>query len=106
MFRVVHVATLHLECLLECLRAIERVAHPTDVAYIVFLALVNMEVYIHEILTHINHTVRVDIGIAETKFVIFLNHTLLILIKLVLNEFLGFEEALKAFLVGFLQETA
>ena len=103
---VIDITSLHLQHSVEVFRLIERVAHPVDIADIVLVALVDMEENIHQIITHIDHAVGIDIGITITEFVVLLDDAVFVLFKLLSNKLLGFEETLEALLVGLLQETA
>ena len=99
---VVDIAFLHLQDALEDIGVVDRVAHPADVANVIFLSLAQVEVYVHMAIVHLCHTVAFEHGIAVTPGVESLQHVVFVLVILLGKEFLRFEEVQQCALMGFL----
>ena len=101
-FLVVYIAFFNAEHIVEYASGIHGVAHPVDVADVVFLAFVDSEIDVDGLFVVVHHAVLHDDGIAVAFFVIFVDDELLVGFKIVGHEFLLAEEANKvALFVGF-----
>src|SRR3712207_8517674 len=60
LFRSVYVSFLHVEQKGEVVGVVNRVAHPRDVADVIFLAFVQLDIDIHVLVVHIPDTVFQD----------------------------------------------
>ena len=103
---VVHVASIHLQYAVQLVGVIYRVAHPLDVSHVVAVAFFNTQIDVNGVVAIVNYAVLNDDCIAESEFVVFLNHPLLILCIALGNEFLCFEQTLETHLVCLLQKSA
>ena len=105
-FGVIDIAFLHAEQSVELVGGIDSVADPADVAYIVFLTFVDVDVDVNKVVAEVHHAVADDLGITITHFVIFLDDALLVFLVFLGDEFLGSHEVDQLVLMGFLEQTA
>ena len=100
---VVDVARLHAQHLREALRLVHGVAHPIDVADMVLVTLLHLDVYIDGLVIVCHHRVGHDVCIAVSVLVILVYEQLLVLVVQVVDKLLRTEEmAPVALLVGLL----
>ena len=85
---VIHIPLLHAQHAAEVFGREDGVAHPCDVADIVFFALVHLNIYVDMLLVHIPHAVFHDGGITIAQFVVFVEQVLLVGLVAVGGEFL------------------
>ena len=103
---VVDIAFLHLKDAVEVFGAEDGVAYPVDAADVIFLAFVDVDVYVNKVVAEVYNTVAVDVGITVAEFVVLLDDALFVFFIFFLDELLCLEEALEAFFIGLLQEAA
>ena len=85
---VIHVALLEVEQAAQVVGAVDGVAHPCDVAHIVFLAFVNLHVDVHVLVVDVPHAVLQYHGIAVAVFVVLLYEVLLVRLPVLGSELL------------------
>ena len=71
---------------------IDSIAHPSNVAEVVFFPLIYLNMYVHMLLVGLRDAVLHDVGIAIAPLIEFLDDVLLILGIFVGNKFLGAQE--------------
>ena len=103
---VIHIAFFHAEHSAQSFRIVDGVSHPVDVANIVALSFIDVDIHIHEVLASRHHAVCHNLCVAITELVILLNDALFVLGIFLVNEFLSLEQTLETLFVGFLQQTA
>ena len=103
---VIDIAFFHAEHSVQSFRIVDGVSHPVDVANIVALSFIDVDIHIHEVLACRHHAVCHNLCVAITELVIFLNDALFVLGIFLFNELLGLEQTLETLFVGFLQQTA
>ena len=89
---VVDVALLHAQCGVQIVGSDDGIAHPGDVAQVVFLTFLNLHVDVDVLLVDVPHGVFEDGGIAEAQLVVFLDEGLLGLVVALGSELLRLEE--------------
>ena len=103
---VVDVTLVHAKHSVESLGAIDGVAHPTDIAHIIALSFIDVEIHVNCVVAVINYTVRFNNGVSVSQFVIFLYDAVLVLVIVLCDELLSLEQTLEALLISLLQETS
>ena len=104
-FLVVGVARMHAEHVLQLLGVVDRVAHPRDVADVVFVALREVDVDAEAFLVDRVDRVAQDGGVAEALRVVEVDQQLLVLLEVALLEF-GVAQEVEALLVRLLEGAA
>ena len=94
-FLVIHVAFLHAEDIRELLGVIYRVAHPFDVADVVFLSLIDLYEDIDVLVVVGRDAVGYDACVAIAVFVVFLYEVLLVFLISFGSVFLRLEEGVE-----------
>ena len=89
---VVDVALLHVQDGIQLVGVIDGVAHPCDVAHVVFLSLVHLHVDVHVLVVIVPHAVFHYHGVAVTILIIFLQQVLLVFLPAVGGILLRFQE--------------
>ena len=103
---VVHVALLHAQHVVEGVCRVDGVAHPRDVAHIVFLALVEMDEDIDGVVAEVHYAVGHNLSVAVAEFVVLLDDALLVFLVFFGGELLGSEDVGELVLVRLLEKSA
>ena len=90
---VIHIALLHAEHTVEIVGGEYGVAHPCDVADIVFLSFCDFQIYVHVLGVVFPHAVFQYCGIAVSQLVVFVEQRLLAFLISLRRELGGFQEA-------------
>ena len=89
---IIDVAVLELQGAVECFGGVDGVAHPVDVAHIVFAALVKGEIHIHVLFVEGHHAVAYYVGIAVAPRVAATDHGVFVGGVFLGDKFLGSKE--------------
>ena len=100
---VVNVAGLHAQHLGQSFGVVYRIAYPVDVADVVLITLLNLDIYVYGLLVEGDYRVNHNLGIAIAVLIVLGNEQLLVLLIEVVDELLRTEQVPPvALFVGFL----
>ena len=77
---VIHIALFHVEQTAQIVGSINGVAHPRDVAQVVFLTFIHLNIYVDVLVIHVPDAVFQNLEVAITILVVLLDKVFLVLI--------------------------